>query len=58
MKEKISDVILNENVDSVDQDQTARCVQSDLDLLCPQKASCVVSSKERVKSFAKNNDHL
>ena len=30
-------------------DQTACSVQSDLNLNCPQKALCVVSSKERVK---------
>ena len=34
-------------------DQTARSVQSDLDLHCPQKTSCVVISKERVKQCGK-----
>ena len=31
-------------------DQTARSLQSDLDLHCSHKASCVVISKERVKA--------
>ena len=30
-------------------DQTACSVQSDLDLHCPQKASCIVISRETVK---------
>ena len=32
-------------------DQTIRSVLSDLDLYCPQKASCLVTSKERVTGF-------
>ena len=37
-------------------DQTARPVQSDLDLHCEQKASCVIISKERVNAWAKSID--
>ena len=39
-------------------DQTTCSVQPDLDLLCPQKASCFVISKEKVKILVEERSNM